>query len=75
MPDDVPNPAWLRPGIPGRAQQTFGRELLEMHTFVLIPSAVSDESWNLIFNPARAAGRYELVAQKRFALDTRLDPP
>jgi RES domain-containing protein len=75
MPDDVPNPGWLRPGSPSKGQQMFGRELLEKHFFVLIPSAVSHESWNLLFNPVRAAGRYELTSQRRFALDTRLNPP
>ena len=74
MPDDVPNPNWLRPSSPSKGQQTFGRDLLEQHLFVLIPSAVSDESWNLLFNPDRAAGRYGFSAQKRFALDTRLSP-
>jgi RES domain-containing protein len=72
--DDVPNPTWLRPALPSRGQQDFGRQLLEQHTFVLIPSAVSEESWNLIFNPNRAVGQYELHSQKRFALDTRLTP-
>jgi RES domain-containing protein len=33
--------------------------------FVVIPSAVTQESWNLIFNPMRAAGRYELDTQER----------
>ena len=75
VPYDVPNVNWLRPTSPSKGQQTFGRDLLEKHPFVLIPSAVSDESWNLLFNPVRAAGRYELIAQKRFALDTRLNPP
>jgi len=75
MPDQVPNAAWLRPGSPSKGQQAFGRALLEQHLFVLIPSAVSEESWNLLFNPNRAAGRYELESQKRFALDTRLNPP
>jgi RES domain-containing protein len=74
-PAEVPNPGWLRPGSPSRGQQTFGRDLLEKHFFVLIPSAVCDESWNLLFNPDRAAGRYQLTSQKRFALDTRLNPP
>jgi RES domain-containing protein len=73
-PDDVPNPNWLRPASPSRGQQAFGRALLERHYFVLIPSAVSDESWNLLFNPARATGRYALSQQKRFALDPRLNP-
>ena len=75
MPDAVPNPGWLRPGSPSKGQQAFGRALLEQHLFVLIPSTVSEESWNLLFNPNRAAGRHELERQKRFALDTRLNPP
>lgn len=74
MPDEVPNPGWLRPGSPSKGQQAFGRALLEQHLFVLLPSAVSEESWNLLFNPNRAAGRYKLEAQKRFALDSRLNP-
>ena len=75
MPEDVPHPMWLHPAPPGRGQQAFGRQLLEQHVFVLIPSAVSEESWNVLFNPDRAAGRYQLDTQKRFALDTRLSPP
>ena len=75
MPEEVPNAGWLRPGSPSKGQQAFGRALLERHLFVVIPSAVSDESWNLLFNPNRAAGRYELERQRRFALDTRLSPP
>jgi RES domain-containing protein len=75
MPGDIPNPGWLTPGTPGGGQQSFGRALLEHHSFVVIPSTVTGESWNLLFNPARAAGRYELETQKRFALDTRLNRP
>jgi RES domain-containing protein len=71
-PDDVPNPNWLLLGSPSKAQQEFGRDLLKGSPFVLIPSAVSRESWNLLFNPDRAAGRYDVISQKRFALDTRL---
>ena len=56
-------------------QQAFGRRLLEEHVFVAIASAVSEESWNLIFNPKVAAGRYRLDTQKVLALDTRLNPP
>jgi len=74
VPDDVPNAAWLRPGSPGKGQQAFGRDLLERHVFVVIPSTVSDESWNLLFNPNRGSGRYAVETQKRFALDTRLNP-
>jgi RES domain-containing protein len=73
-PADVP-PGWLRPGSPSRGQQAFGRELLERHAFVAIASAVSQESWNLLFNPDVAKGRYRLDTQQVFALDTRLNPP
>lgn len=75
MPHAVPNPMWLRPGSPDRAAQAFGRSLLEQHAFVAIPSAVSGESWNLLFNPTRAGDRYVLESQQRFALDTRRNPP
>lgn len=75
QPEDVPNPNWLRPGTPSTGQQAFGDALLAAHPFVLIPSAVSTYSWNLLFHPGRAAGRYTLVRQERFALDTRLHPP
>jgi RES domain-containing protein len=72
---DVPNPLWLSPAPPSHDQQQFGKSLLEAHAFVLIPSAVSPQSWNLIFNPARAADRYRLQEQRPFSLDTRLSPP
>ena len=74
-PYDVPNPSWLRPVTPSRGQQDFGRHLLERHPFVVIPSAVSDQSWNLLFNPHRAHGRYRIDTQRVFALDTRLSHP
>jgi RES domain-containing protein len=74
-PGDVPNPGWLRPGIPSAGQQAFGDALLEKHAFIAIPSAVSGNSWNLLFNPDRARGKYALLSQETFALDTRLHPP
>lgn len=43
--------------------------------FVLIPSAVSSHSWNLVFIASVAAGSYALSTQEPFALDTRLHPP
>ena len=75
MPRDVPNAHWLEPVSPSKSQQVFGQRLLEQHPFVLIPSAVVCESWNLLFNPQRAAGRYQFDAQRPFSLDTRLNPP
>ncbi|MGR8964634.1 RES family NAD+ phosphorylase (plasmid) [Rhizobium leguminosarum] len=74
-PGSVPNPSWLRPGIPGAGQQAFGNDLLRQHRFVAIPSAVSPHSWNLIFLAGGAAGAYALKFQDAFALDTRLHPP
>jgi RES domain-containing protein len=75
QPDDVPNPNWLRPGVPGAGQQAFGDALLAEHPFVLIPSAVSTHSWNVIFIASIANAFYALRSQERFALDTRLHPP
>lgn len=74
-PDDVPNPNWLVPGTPSLGQQQFGDELLAQHAFILIPSAVSRHSWNIVMNPDLAEGLYEVVRQEGFALDTRLNPP
>lgn len=75
VPDAVPNPNWLRPGIPSAGQQAFGDDLLRRHRFVAIPSAVSTHSWNLVFVTSVAAGAYVLKLQELFALDTRLHPP
>ncbi len=72
---DMPNPNWLAPGAPSAGQQAHGDALLRAHDFVLLPSVVSRHSWNLMFDAARAAGHYRLVAQEPFALDPRLHPP
>ena len=74
-PDDAPNPHWLRPGPPSAGQQAFGDALLARHPFVVLPSAVSTHSWNLLFVAANADGGYRLQTQERFALDPRLRPP
>jgi RES domain-containing protein len=74
-PGAVPNPNWLRPGIPSAGQQAFGDDLLRRHRFVAIPSAVSSHSWNFVFVASVAAGAYALKLQEPFALDTRLHPP
>ncbi len=71
-PASVPNPHWLRPGIPAAGQQSFGDALLAAHAFVAIPSTVSTHSWNLVFIAAKAMGAYTLRLQEDFVLDTRL---
>jgi len=72
LPTDVPNPAWLHGGIPSAGQQSWGAHLLESHAFVAFPSVVSKLSWNVVFRPDRAAGKYTVLDQERLVLDTRL---
>lgn len=73
-PASVPNPNWLRPGIPSAGQQQFGDALLAAQAFVVIPSVVSTNSWNLLFIASAVAGSYAQRSQDPFALDTRLHP-
>ena len=75
QPNDVPNPAWLQGGIPSGGQQNWGAELLDAHIFVAFPSVVSKFSWNIVFRPDRALGKYSVLGQARLSLDTRLNPP
>lgn len=71
-PEDIPNPNWLTPATPSRGQQNHGNGLLREHACILIPSAVSRHSWNLIFDADQADLLYDDVKQERFALDPRL---
>jgi RES domain-containing protein len=73
-PASVPN-GWLELGVSGNEQQRFGDDLLRQHHFIVIPSAVSPRSWNLLFDKAVAGASYKLRMQERFALDPRLNPP
>jgi len=75
FPNTVPNQNWLRPGTPGAGQQGHGDGLLTKYPFVVIPSAVSTHSWNLLFDADIATGKYAKTGHEDFALDTRLHPP
>lgn len=75
QPEDVPNPAWLHGGLPSAGQQAWGAARLAGAAFVAFPSVVSKSSWNLVFRPDLARGRYTLIRQDRLVLDTRLNPP
>ncbi len=68
----VPNPNWLHPGVISPGQQQYGKAVMESYAFVALPSVVSKNSWNVIFNPTKAAGKFKQVHQERFSLDTRL---
>jgi len=72
---ELPNPAWLHGGTPSAGQQAFGGALLAAHGVLVLPSAVSKGSWNLVFSPQAAAGRWRLQHQQRLVVDTRLHPP
>lgn len=75
-PERLPNPAWLHGGVPGAGQQRFGAGQLLAHGVVLLPSAVSKPSWNLVFTPeAVLAGRVRLRVQQPLVVDVRLNPP
>lgn len=71
-PGDLPFPDWLLPGLPAAAQQAHGKALTEAHPFVLLPSTVSRQSWNLIFRAPGAQGGYDDIRQEPFVLDPRL---
>ena len=73
LPAEVPNGNWLRSGAVSAGQQAFGDALLAAHAFVVLPSVVSAQSWNVVFDPVRAGRGYALIAQEPFALDTRLN--
>lgn len=73
--EDVPNPVWLTSAAASPNQQKFADDLLATHPFVLIQSAVTQHSWNLLISLDLAQGKYRLVSQERFGLDTRLIKP
>jgi len=75
MPQDIPNPHWLTPCTPNTKQQRFGDALLSQHRFILIPSALSRQSWCVIFDGAREVGGLSDITQTPFALDQRLPKP
>ncbi len=68
----IPNAHWLLPGAVSVNQQRFGSDLLDKHAALLVPSAVSRHSWNLVIDVVAARGMFKLVRKEVFALDTRL---
>jgi RES domain-containing protein len=74
--DAIPNPNWLKPIGNNPGQQAFCAELLKnpLKPFVLVPSVIVPTSWNLLFDPSIAKGKYKLVSQERYGLDPRLLP-
>ena len=73
-PEALPNPAWLHGGTPSAGQQRFGSGWLATPGVLVIASAVSRHSWNLVFSPEAAGARVRLLQQQRLVVDTRLNP-
>lgn len=71
---DIPDAHWLRPGTVSSNQQQFGDALLDRYPLLLVPSAVSTHSWNLLIHVPKADGLFVLKYQEPFALDPRLSP-
>jgi RES domain-containing protein len=74
-PCDVPNQTWLQPGAVSEGMQKFGATLLSQHPFVLLPSVVSKNSWNLLIDVRLADGMFALHYSEPFGLDGRLNKP
>lgn len=72
QPSEVPNPHWLHPIPTNQDQQEFGDDLIDAHAFVILPSAVSRHSWNLLVNVPTALPLMTNIQSERFALDPRL---
>jgi RES domain-containing protein len=72
QPGEVPNPHWIRPIPPSKDQQAFGDRLIDAHPYVVLPSAVSGHSWNLLVNVMTALPLMTDIRSERFALDPRL---
>lgn len=74
MPEEIPNPAWLQSTLPSAGQQRWGAAMLAEHRFIVLPSTVSRQSWNLLFDPNSSRGLYRIQEQSRLVVDTRLNP-
>ncbi|MEL6167954.1 MAG: RES family NAD+ phosphorylase [Pseudomonadota bacterium] len=72
MPNDIPDADWLDPNSQTTAQRDWGAEMLTRHRILVIPSAVSRQSWNLVFLAPLPAKGIADVEQTRFVLDPRL---
>lgn len=70
--ESIANPNWLCSGVVSPNQQKFGDTLLDRYSILALPSVVSRHSWNLIVDIPSAQGKFALIQQERFALDTRL---
>jgi len=73
QPAAIPNPGWLTSATASRGQRDWGMVQLRAHGFVVLPSAVSRRSWNILFLAGQ--GLHRRTSQEPLAPDTRLNPP
>lgn len=71
---DIPDPDWLDPNVKSPDQRAWGKKQLEKEQIIVLPSAVSGDSWNLVFRPPFADDVLVDEKQKPFVLDPRLHP-
>lgn len=72
-PQQIPNPNWLDPNCTDPDRRSWGDARLDEHPVIVLPSAVSRRSWNLVFRPPLAPGWIVDAVQERFVLDPRLN--
>lgn len=70
--DDIPELDSLDPNCSDPARRGWGDAQLAAHPVIVLPSAVSRRSWNLVFRPPLPPGWIEGAVQERFVLDPRL---
>jgi len=72
-PGDIPEPEWLDPNNATPERRAWGAEKLQKHGIIVIPSAVSRQSWNLIFLAPMVPETFQNLTQSDFVLDPRLN--
>ena len=68
----ISDKTWLDPNSNTPAQKAWGSERLTKHKIIVLPSAVSTRSWNLVFLAPLASDWFGSIEQSDFVLDPRL---
>lgn len=69
---DLPDQSWLNPNMQTPAQRVWGAEQMAKAKVIVMPSAVSRNSWNLVFQAPLSDDWISQVSQESFVLDPRL---
>ncbi len=73
QPEDFAEQRWLEAGVVAPDQRQWGDRALQAHKMIVLPSAVSRQSWNLIFQAPLPEDWITDVSQTSFVLDPRLN--